>query len=78
MSFSNSVGSLSSSVPAFPSLVWVVTSPSALSYRQCLLGEGATRKEAIADAYGPGARLPSHADCYQVTEDERDALRNAD
>lgn len=51
-------------------LIWIVTTPSA--YRdghQCLLGEGATKAEAMADAYGPKPwpKSAKHADCSQVT-----------
>ncbi len=60
-----------------PKLVWVVTMPSAVSYRQCLLGEGATAAEAMADAYGPKPwpKSSRNADCREVTEDEAESLR---
>ena len=56
-------------------MIYVVVSPSAISQRLCLLGEGATKRDAIADAYGPGGKLPRHADCYAVSEEELQRLR---
>lgn len=58
--------------------VYVVTLPSA--YRlghQCLLGQGATKDEAMADAFGPKPwpKSARNADCYAVTEDEAQAMR---
>jgi hypothetical protein len=57
--------------------VFVVTAPSAVSYRQCLLGQGATKAEALTDAFGPKPwpKSAKNADCYSVTLDELDALR---
>ncbi len=57
--------------------VYVVTVLSAYRECQCLLGSGPTKADAMADAYGPkpwpkSARL---ADCYEVTEDELQAMR---
>lgn len=53
-------------------LVWVVVVPSAVSHRMCLLGEGASKAEAMADAYGPKPwpKSAKHADCYPVSEGE--------
>ncbi len=65
------------------SLVFVVTSPSAMSYRQCLLGHGATKAEALANAFGPkpwgphSARSARSADCYEVTQNELEELQFA-
>jgi hypothetical protein len=59
---------------------FVVTRPSAIS-GTCLLGEGATRNAAIADAYGPKPWSPyvakqiKSADIYPVNEVELEALR---
>ncbi len=58
-------------------LVFVVTAPSAISFRQCLLGHGSTKAEAMTDAFGPKPwpRSAKNADCYEVTEEEFEALR---
>lgn len=58
--------------------VWIVTVPSAIDSHQCFIGQGGTKADAMADAYGPKpwpktARL---AKCYQVTKDEAQALRD--
>ena len=69
--------SILTSDPVSPS-VFVVTMPSAVSYRQCLLGQGATKAEAMADAFGPKPwpKSARSADCYAVTDAEPDALRD--
>lgn len=59
---------------------FVVTRPSGIS-GTCLLGEGATRAAAIADAYGPKPYSPyvakqiKSADIYEVEDAELEALR---
>ncbi|CAB4186559.1 hypothetical protein UFOVP1329_28 [uncultured Caudovirales phage] len=61
-----------------PTLIWVVTTPSAYrSGHTCLIGSGKTKAEAIEDAYGPKdswgnstKRAVRNADIYQVTEEE--------
>ena len=63
-----------------PIYAYVILAPSARSMRNCLLGEGATEREAWLDAFGPscngrkpkGARNPW---CEGVTWEELDALR---
>ena len=59
------------------SSVFVVTALSAASSRQCLLGHGSTKAEAIADAFGPDAspRSLKNARCYEVSEEQFQALR---
>lgn len=53
-------------------LTWVVLLPSAVSPRMCLLGEGASKAEAMADAFGPKPwpRSAKNADCYPMSEGE--------
>jgi hypothetical protein len=65
------------------SRVWVVTAPSAVHMGVCFLGRGATKNEAIADAYGPNWQRHSrtrqnvrHADIYETTVAEADALEH--
>lgn len=43
----------------------------------CLIGEGATKRDAIEDAYGPGSRkIPSHHFVKEFgSQDEADASR---
>tara|TARA_R110002126_G_scaffold5288_2_gene28073 strand:- start:1284 stop:1493 length:210 start_codon:yes stop_codon:yes gene_type:complete len=57
--------------------VFIVTLPSAISYRQCVLGEGETKEQAMADAFGPKPwpKIARKADCYEVTRDELQAMR---
>jgi hypothetical protein len=59
------------------STVFVVLSPSAISLRTCLLGHGATKEEAMTDAFGPKPwpRSAKAAICKEVTEDEFFDLR---
>ena len=63
-------------------VAYVVTAPSGVQYRHCLLGVGATEKEAWLDAYGPECKgkKPKHArsaSCMQVTEEELENLQEA-
>lgn len=57
--------------------VYVVTLPSAVSLRQCLLGSGATKQEAMTDAFGPKPwpKCARDADCYATTEDALQEMR---
>lgn len=58
---------------------FVVLAPSARGFRNCLLGEGATAREAWMDAYGV-PRKPRHArDAWleEVTWEELVALQDA-
>lgn len=59
-------------------MVFIVTLPSAISYRQCVLGEGSTKEEAMADAFGPKPwpKSARKSDCYRVTRDELQAMRD--
>lgn len=59
------------------STVFVVVAPSAISLRTCLLGHGATKEEAMTDAFGPKPwpRSAKNAICKEVTEDEFFDLR---
>lgn len=41
--------------------IYIVEARSGVHYGNCELGVGATRAAAIADAYGPGGKLPRHA-----------------
>ena len=70
----------SNSAPAV--IAYVILAPSARGFRNCLLGEGATEREAWLDAFGPscngrkpkGARNPW---CEAVTDwEELEALRD--
>ena len=70
-----------STAPA-PVYAYVILAPSARGFRNCLLGQGATEREAWLDAFGPscngrkpkGARNPW---CEGVTWEELDALHEA-
>jgi len=57
---------------------YIVTTQSAISYRQCLLGQGSTKEEAMTDAFGPRPwpRSARNADCYEVTREELDVIEN--
>jgi hypothetical protein len=58
--------------------VFVILASSAISFRNCLLGEGNTEKEAWIDAFG-SLKKPKHAKtafCKEVTLDELDELRD--
>jgi len=62
--------------------VYVILAPSAIGFRNCLLGQGATEREAWLDAFGPscngrkpkGARNPW---CEGVTLEEYDRICEA-
>lgn len=60
---------------------FVVTRPSGISGNS-LLGEGATRAAAIADAFGPKpyspyvAKLIKSSDIFEADEDQLQALRD--
>jgi hypothetical protein len=58
--------------------IYIVTLPSAISYRQCVLGEGQTKAEAMEDAFGPKPWPQSarKANCYKVTRDELHQMRS--
>lgn len=66
-------------------LIWVVTTDSA--YRMgvlCFLGEGATKDDALEDAYGPkeqwgnsAKKSISRAQVYQITASELAELKYA-
>jgi len=56
---------------------FVILSPSSLSFRNCLLGEGNTESQAWLDAFG-SPKKPKHAKtafCKEVTLDELEELR---
>ena len=62
--------------------MFIVTKPSGIyPERQCVLGEGPTKAQALENAYGPKPWTPylrrsaSLADVREVTEDELDALK---
>lgn len=59
--------------------IWVVTAPSAYRFRNCLLGEGKTKLEAMADAYGPKPwpKSARYADCFEMTFDELEKLKHS-
>jgi len=60
-----------------PIVAFVILAPSARGFRNCLIGEGATEREAWMDAYGV-PKKPKHARsawCEGVTWEELDALR---
>lgn len=61
------------------SKIWVVTAPSAYRFRNCLLGQGATKTEAMADAYGPKPwpKSARYADCFEMTFDELEQLKHS-
>lgn len=63
--------------------VWVVTAPSGIHMGVCFLGRGATKAEALDDAFGPGWRNSNHAsrsakraDVYQTSAAEADELEH--
>ena len=64
--------------------VWVVTAPSAYRFAHtCFLGRGATKKEAMEDAFGPRLnwgnatrRSIRNADIYETDEAEADRLEH--
>jgi hypothetical protein len=60
-----------------PVVAFVILAPSARGFRNCLIGEGATEREAWLDAYGV-PKKPKHARsawCEGVTQSELDTLR---
>ncbi len=72
------------STPAQPT-VWIVLTPSAYRFGvDCYLGRGASKPEALENAFGPKPwsafqkSSAKRADCYQVTVAEADALEAAD
>ncbi len=63
--------------------VWVVTAPSAYrAMHQCFLGRGASKPEALENAFGPKPwsafqkSSAKRADCYQVTPTQADDLEH--
>ena len=61
---------------------FAILKPSAIS-GTCVLGEGATKEAAYADAFGPKPwsaftkKSAKDADCFETTEDELAALHEA-
>jgi hypothetical protein len=41
--------------------IFIVEAASGVHAGACVLGVGASRAEAVRDAYGPGGKLPYHA-----------------
>jgi hypothetical protein len=73
---------MSTQTSATPALPWVVTRPSAIS-GTCLIGEGATKQAAMAEAFGPkpwssyAKGLVKRSDIYVVqSEDDLQSLRD--
>jgi len=67
----------SNSAASAPVFAYVILAPSARGFRNCLIGEGATERDAWMDAYGV-PKKPKHARsawCEGVTWEELDALR---
>jgi hypothetical protein len=59
--------------------IWVVTMPSAYRFRNCLLGHGETKTEAMSDAFGPKPwpKSARNADCSEMTFDELEQLKHS-
>jgi len=72
----NTPNSNSASAPVF---TYVILAPSARGFRNCLIGEGATERDAWMDAYGV-PKKPKHARsawCEGVTLEEYDRICEA-
>ena len=60
---------------------YIIEAPSAVSFRNCVIGDGDTPAQAWADAYGPKPWSPYSKKCAknawvrEVTEDELNEIR---